>query len=237
MFVGIAIHFLLKPFAAATFGSGPTAAAYLNSRYAMISQTATGLMLIAVGLVLLMNVLQTVISFNRAEARTDALTGLPNRRALYEEFIRTRSERGGKALVFVLVDIDRFKAINDRHGHAVGDEVLRGVAHCLSTHKPTDALVARVGGEEFALLLPQEPSVALMSTETLRLAVSQLTISDVAVTISAGMTSVLPDEDLSDTFRRADRGLYKAKVAGRDRTVVEAPEKLDQRPPLRLLRS
>lgn len=235
MFVGVAAHFLLKPFAAAAFGSGATAAAYLDSRYAMISQTGTGLVLIAVGLVLLMNVLQTVISFNRAEARTDALTGLPNRRALFEEFTRRRSEENGTHLVFVLLDIDRFKAINDRLGHDVGDLVLREVALCLSAHKPSDAFVTRVGGEEFALLLPQEPPVALMTTETLRLAVSRLRVPDAPVTISAGVTSVLSDEDLSDTFRRADRGLYKAKIEGRNRSVVETPDRGLQRPSLRLL--
>lgn len=237
LFVLAALHFPMKAFAAASFGSGETAAVYLHSRYAMISQTVTGVVLIALGLVLLMNVLQTVIASNRADARTDALTGLPNRRALFEEFQRYREDADPRPLSLAILDIDLFKSINDQHGHQAGDLVLQHVAKCLAANKPTDAIAARIGGEEFVVLLPQDLGLAFKTTENLRLAVNDLLVTGLRVTLSAGLTAALPGEDLADVIRRADRGLYRAKTDGRNRSVVEPVPRDNYRPALRIVQN
>lgn len=222
----VAFHFLLKPFAAAYFGSGATASQYLNSGYAMFSQAFTGALLIAAGLTLLINVLQTVVSKNRDAAFTDPLTGLPNRRALHQEFERQSRDAGGRqSLVLAMVDIDRFKAINDRFGHERGDHVIREVGAALQRFCPTEGCVARVGGEEFVILLPRHSdALAPLTCETLRLSVLSLDLGqDLAVTVSLGFTVAVTGEDMNDALRRADRGLYRAKQNGRNRCEYEPP--------------
>ncbi len=159
-----------------------------------------------------------------SEARTDALTRLANRRAFEDEFQRRTAEfrRHGTRFLFMLIDIDRFKLLNDTHGHPAGDAVLSKVAAILrQTVRDTD-LVARYGGEEFALLLPAgEVSHVTESMERIRRAVegAEFRLEDRAlrVTISSGAAEPLERETASELVRRADAALYAAKEAGRNR--------------------
>jgi diguanylate cyclase len=160
-----------------------------------------------------------------SQARTDQLTGLPNRRAFDEELARRYAEfaRKGTPLSLVLVDIDHFKAFNDDHGHLAGDDVLRSVANRLrDCHRDID-MVARFGGEEFAVILPDTASAdALSPAERARLAIATDVFAcgakQVSVTISCGVAQLQPAESVDSVLRRADEALYASKNAGRNCT-------------------
>ncbi|WP_296576822.1 diguanylate cyclase [Phreatobacter sp.] len=239
IFSVIAGHFLLKPFAASYLGSGLTAGDYLSSRYAMLSQSATGALLIAVGLTLLINVLQTVVSQNRDAAFRDSLTGLPNRRSLHQEFeAKKKRWRDEHPLALAIVDIDHFKTVNDQWGHDAGDRTIQAVSRALEGARPRNGFVSRVGGEEFVVLLPAcHPTVAAVCCESLRLAIEAADCGlGRPVTGSIGWTMVTEAEDLNDALRRADRGLYRAKLAGRNRVEAEPISLVrDTRPGLRVV--
>jgi len=162
-------------------------------------------------------------------AATDALTGLANRRALDQTLDHewARAQRSGKALSLLMLDVDHFKAFNDRHGHQLGDEALRVVAGVITENirRPAD-LAARYGGEEFAVVLAEtEKGGALRIAENIRAAVEQLApISgdSTPVTISVGVStwSGAPGENLEHLMSRADRALYQAKHSGRNRVIA-----------------
>jgi diguanylate cyclase (GGDEF)-like protein len=172
--------------------------------------------------------LSRAYSHRQAEARasTDALTGLPNRR-YFDEFcaLIARRRRAEDAVGVLMVDIDRFKDLNDRHGHQVGDEVLRAVAGAIVGAVREDDVPARYGGEEFAVLL-RNPSraVAVEVGERVRAAVgtldlSRLEVPSVSVSVGAAVADD-PAEPIEAVIKLADEALYDAKRAGRDRVVA-----------------
>ncbi|TWT54051.1 putative diguanylate cyclase YdaM [Rubripirellula amarantea] len=173
------------------------------------------------------------------EARTDGLTGLFNRRAfdkrLDEVFAAYRS--GGRSFVLVLVDIDKFKSINDNHGHQAGDQVLQQLASTLRTELSSAIMVARFGGEEFAAILDGPLRVAAEKMNEVRKTIEHHPMAagnlSLDITVSVGLSE--PREDLasSPVIRRADEALYAAKNIGRNRVyyhdgrapaLVGAPE-------------
>jgi diguanylate cyclase (GGDEF)-like protein len=150
------------------------------------------------------------------EAQTDALTGLPNRRAWDAQVKRLHSE-GGR-LIVAMLDFDRFKHFNDTYGHPAGDRLLKATAAAWSDQLRTGDLLARLGGEEFGLLLCDcDAETASEVTERLRRSVSD------DWTCSAGIAVGHPGEAAEDIIARADQALYEAKAAGRDRTHLAAP--------------
>jgi diguanylate cyclase (GGDEF)-like protein len=161
-------------------------------------------------------------------ARTDPLTGLRNRRA-YDEILETelaRADRTGEPLSLVIGDLDHFKDVNDRFGHAAGDDVLQRVAALLERSGRRVDVAVRLGGEEFALLLPATDArgamrVALRAGESFR---REFRRDAVAVTMSFGVASY-PDHgsDAATLFKAADAALLAAKAQGRDRAVVWCP--------------
>jgi diguanylate cyclase (GGDEF)-like protein len=167
----------------------------------------------------------------REDAFTDPLTRVANRRRLEtvaETEIR-RSHRYGWSLAVMMLDIDHFKRINDVFGHAVGDEVLCLVAESCERHLRAHDLVARMGGEEFALLLPHsdldgaESSARRLIQEIRELRIDALDGGH--VTVSIGIAMLRADEiAISPLLKRSDAALYRAKTTGRDRVVVEEPE-------------
>lgn len=227
VFALTALHFLLKPFAELLLGGLVSETYYAHTLYAVVSQSSTGFLMVAAGLLSLITVLQTVVQANSLQARTDLLTNLPNRRALFERFTVMMEARDARSPIGIaVIDIDHFKRINDSFGHAQGDEVLKAVARCLDQNRPSSAMLARTGGEEFVMLLPgQDEHSSLLICEHLRLAVTRLMPEPShGVTISVGLTLVEAGEDLTDTLRRADRALYDAKRSGRDRCRVACEE-------------
>lgn len=170
------------------------------------------------------------------KATTDALTGLANRRHFFErtEAELARRARSGVALAVLMLDVDHFKRINDCWGHDVGDHVLEAVAVQLKRCARETDILARTGGEEFALLaVDASLGDAVEIGERMRAAMGDIEItvgeSSVPVTVSIGCTIVRDDEaDIAPALRRADEALYQAKRDGRDR-VIAASERAEVR--------
>jgi diguanylate cyclase (GGDEF)-like protein len=158
---------------------------------------------------------------HRAHSTLDQLTGLLNRRALEPRFaeIAQQAALSHQPVSVVLADIDRFKHVNDEHGHAVGDEVLRDVAAALRSSLRSFELLYRYGGEEFLLLLPgADEQAAARIAETLRKAVESLYPAGLEVTCSFGVATATGGEDnFGEVMLRADAALYTAKRNGRNR--------------------
>jgi diguanylate cyclase (GGDEF)-like protein len=162
------------------------------------------------------------------ETRLDSLTGLHNRRA-FEEMIQREVQlaaRDNGSLTLLMMDLDHFKQLNDTWGHALGDRALRTFGGVLLTVTGSGDAVARLGGEEFAILLPgRSARSALSLAERLRATVEGLRLSEgeelVRFTVSVGLSSMLPGEtSFEPMLRRADRALYKAKRSGRNRVLL-----------------
>jgi diguanylate cyclase (GGDEF)-like protein len=165
----------------------------------------------------------------RARTFTDRLTGLRNydyfSEALGVELARVR--RYGGCITLVILDLDRFKAYNDDHGHGAGNRLLSSVGHVLAREKRDADIAARFGGEEFALLVPGRGSQAVVVAERVRQAIADIHagapdrnhVPDI-VTASAGIATFPVDaRDAEELFEQADRALYEAKRRGRNRIV------------------
>ena len=160
-------------------------------------------------------------------ALTDALTGMQNRRYFddalkeyLEEFARIQKPVG-----LLILDLDHFKQVNDTHGHDVGDEVLRTVSNCLKDFTRFHDVVARLGGEEFAVVAPNmDENMLLKLAERIRKAVASLVVQSgnirLRVTTSVGLAVWDGKESADEFFRRADRMLYEAKRLGRNRVCA-----------------
>lgn len=169
----------------------------------------------------------------RAEARTDALTGLLNRRGLNEVALREceRAERDGRPLSVWMVDLDHFKSLNDALGHAAGDRALASVAEVLRAQLRGVDVIARVGGEEFCVLLPNcRVADAFLRAEAVRAAVEyEFREWEQPVTVSIGIAAWTPgDADGSRVMDAADDALYAAKAGGRNRSHVEHGLQVDR---------
>jgi len=161
-------------------------------------------------------------------ASHDELTKALNRRSLMErlEQERGRAERGGASFSVALLDLDHFKAVNDTHGHAVGDEVLRAFALLAHVGRRDTDVFGRYGGEEFMLILSgTTPLAALPALDRIRAATEARDWSAIGagarVTVSAGIAGHRRGESIAQLLRRADEALYDAKGAGRNRVIVK----------------
>lgn len=154
----------------------------------------------------------------RSRAEEDPLTGLANRRAVHDELLRLAADRRGDGFSVILLDIDSFKSINDEHGHAAGDDVLRTLAGLLRSAVRASETVGRYGGDEFMIVLPgADLADAWEVAERIRVRCDTNTWSvPSAVTISAGVAT-FAGETTDDLVARADERLYVAKRAGRNR--------------------
>ncbi|MGZ4203226.1 MAG: bifunctional diguanylate cyclase/phosphohydrolase [Thermoleophilaceae bacterium] len=173
--------------------------------------------------------LEGVITRLEEAARTDVLTGLLNRRGFIETFETEleRAKRSGRELSLIVGDLDRFKELNDKRGHGAGDDALERLAAVMGSAKRRIDSAARVGGEEFALVVPEtDEHEAFMLAERLRIAVRDaFAAGDPALTISFGVAMYPKHGHSADALLLAgDRALYAAKELGRDRTVIHNPE-------------
>lgn len=204
------------------------ALAHERTRTWLVGVAAAALIVASIALALLLRAQRRLASGLRRHAYHDALTGLENRRALFEAIDRLLAEPGARAAghALILIDVDRFKTINDRGGHPFGDQVLVGIAGALVECAGRRAVAYRLGGEEFALLAPRIGEAGVDLAESLRAAVRALRFEldgePEQVSISLGVAALLdcPGGERTAWMQCADRALYQAKSEGRDRVAV-----------------
>lgn len=195
----------------------------------LVSQVGVMLLFVMLGTVILrtLSITDRHELRYRRDAMQDSLTLIFNRRAVHESARRLWHDDGPFSLV--LIDADRFKEINDRHGHPAGDAVLRHLAELLRDSVRDDDVVGRVGGEEFLVLLPRTTlagatAIARRLRERLARAPCHVDGQALAVTLSMGIAQSEEADSLDDVIEIADRRLYAAKALGRDRVVADGEE-------------
>ncbi|SEO68882.1 GGDEF domain-containing protein [Pseudomonas sp. Snoq117.2] len=162
--------------------------------------------------------LQTLSQQLEYRATHDALTGMLNRGAVIDQAGRALRQQGGAMIV---LDIDHFKRINDEFGHPAGDRVIQAIARCLQELVQAPAIVGRVGGEEFTVLLPTlARDEALAMTERLRQRIAQEATGPAPVTASFGLSLNPPGTEFELAYGLADAALYRAKRGGRNQVVL-----------------
>lgn len=225
------LQFLAKPFIAIeTGGSGANPQTYLESSYAQISQSLGTVFGLAIALLLLVMFARDILAEATIKSETDALSSLLNRRG-FESQARgalRHAARQGAAVSLVITDLDDFKSINDNFGHESGDLVIKAFGALLHDAKPQNSVVGRIGGEEFAILLPgSHLGLARLFAEGTRSAFGAMPIDglpeDRRCSASFGVAEWSPGEGFGDLMRRADQALYAAKKGGRDRVLAAAP--------------
>ncbi|UVC08152.1 sensor domain-containing diguanylate cyclase [Rhizobium sp. TH2] len=155
-------------------------------------------------------------------AETDELTAALNRRSFFERASRTLASGGAEGLALLMIDIDRFKRINDRFGHGAGDQVLQLFVQRIGRCLPPSCLLARLGGEEFAVLVDKDNDCAAIA-ESIRASIAahpfETAAGFLSVTTSIGIAALESAESIESALSRADRALYRAKQSGRNRVV------------------
>jgi len=176
-----------------------------------------------------LQVLQQEFEQTKNELLVDFLTGVLNRKGFDETLAKSVSE-ATDLLCLLIIDIDHFKKFNDKYGHIVGDEVLKFVAKNIRKVVRGNDFVARIGGEEFAVILPKTPLLGAMTVaENVRASIARLKLERKEkseklemITVSIGASQFQPGESLKDFVNRADQALYFAKNAGRNRVTAES---------------
>lgn len=239
IFALIAAHFMAKPFLAVSLGPGRTLEDYTNTSYALLSQASTGILMVAAGLVLLLMIANRAIAASQSASEIDPLSGLANRRGFDRRAgaVMARAERRGLPVSAALFDLDHFKRINDTHGHAAGDHAIATFAALLRDAAPASAIVARLGGEEFAMLIEDaDLQEALSHAEAIRRRAARAVIGDgLSTTVSGGIGQWDGRESLADLIRRIDGASYQAKRDGRDRICTANDVAVAGPPALRIV--
>jgi diguanylate cyclase (GGDEF)-like protein len=218
------LHFLSKAGAAVLLGgAGASPQEYIGTAYAMFSQTAGAILAVATALTLLGVLIADLVKDITAKSETDMLSGLLNRRGFeqrLEEVARRHLSRG-LPVSLVMCDLDHFKMVNDTYGHAAGDRLIALFAGTLRACADDHHVLGRIGGEEFAIVLPgSNVAAARLFAERVRSALTRLDPADLPpelrFTASFGVTQMSPAEAALALMMRADAALYEAKRAGRD---------------------
>jgi len=215
------LQFVVKAFLTGLAGHGPGVRAYIYSTYAFYSQTAADILSLLVGLSLVGVIVAEVMDETELRLQRDSLSGVLNRAAFMERISRELKRSTAASPILIICDLDRFKSVNDRFGHAAGDEVIHAFGANLRAHFGEDALCGRLGGEEFCIFLTgREMAAACADLEAIRSLLQKnryvLVPSDVTVTASFGIAVMGQSEPFDAALHRADIALYKAKAAGRD---------------------
>lgn len=219
-----ALQFLSKPLLAHVLGGwGANPQAYINSPYAMASQAIGSIFAVAVALVILIIVVRDVMAEATEKSQTDALSGLLNRAGfeLQSAAALRDAHAHGTPVSLILSDLDHFKAVNDTFGHAAGDRAIATFASFLRSHMASGHVAGRIGGEEFAILLPgANLTAARLFAEGARSALAAREVvgipRDWSFTASFGVAESVSGETIADLLARADLALYEAKNGGRN---------------------
>ncbi|HTV70783.1 MAG TPA: GGDEF domain-containing protein [Rhizobiaceae bacterium] len=231
LFALSSLQFLSKPLLAFAFGGwGENPQAYLESNYALVSQSMGTVFGLAVALMMFIVLMRDVLEEATTKSETDTLSGLLNRRgfeARAEHALRSAA-RHRMPLSLVICDLDRFKAVNDTYGHEAGDKVIEAFAQFLRSTTEASHATGRIGGEEFAIILPGTNLVAArLFAEGARSTFATIPVEGLPeglrFTASFGVAELMPGEAISGLMRRADAALYEAKNAGRDCVRVSKP--------------
>ena len=229
-FLGLsALHYLSKPLlVAALGGSGATPRDYIGTTYAMVSQSMGAVLAVATALLLLAMLCLDIARDITARSETDSLSGLLNRRGFEQRLdaVAPRPPATAMPVALVICDLDHFKTINDGWGHAAGDRVIAAFAATLREAAAPHHVLGRIGGEEFAVLLPGANLAAgRLFAETVRAAFAGRSIEgfppEKCFTASFGVAEIAPGEAAASLTARADAALYAAKRAGRDCVRVD----------------
>lgn len=224
------LQFASKPFIAHALGGwGANPQAYLQSNYALVSQSLGTVFALALALLMLAILVRDVLAEVTSKSETDTLSRLLNRGGFtrHAELAVLGAMRQGVPVALVIADLDHFKSVNDSFGHASGDRVIEIFAGFLREAAAAHHVAGRIGGEEFAIILPgTNLAAARLFAEGTRSAFGALPIdglpADNRCTASFGVAELHPGEDFADLMRRADQALYQAKNAGRDCVRVSA---------------
>lgn len=215
------IHFVAKAFLSVLVGSGARPNDYIMSNYAVISQGLTAVLMVMAGLTLLAVLVLQIMADERTNSEVDALSNLLNRRGFekYADRALGRAQSGPHSVI--LCDLDHFKRVNDTYGHYAGDSVIRSFGALLKASAPQGAIVARLGGEEFGIVLPcTSLEAAMMLAHAVRGGVSLQSFPGLpngfAMTASFGVSAFNDPHELDEALKLADTALYDAKGAGRN---------------------
>ncbi|RWB51353.1 diguanylate cyclase [Mesorhizobium sp.] len=219
-----AVQFASKPFIAGALGGwGADPQSYVQTSYALVSQSLGTVFGLALALLALALLVRDVLAEATSKSEVDTLSRLLNRGGFerHAELALRDAVRQGVPVALVIADLDHFKAINDSYGHASGDRVIESFAGLLREAAAEHHVAGRIGGEEFAIILPSTNlAAARLFAEGARSAFGTLPIDGLSVdrrcSASFGVAELAADEGFSDLLRRADEALYTAKNAGRD---------------------
>lgn len=219
-----ALQFASKPFIAGALGGwGANPQSYVQTGYALVSQSLGTVFGLALALLALAILVRDVLAEAMSKSETDTLSRLLNRGGFerHAELALRDAVRRGVPVALVIADLDHFKRINDSYGHACGDRVIETFAGLLREAAAEHHVAGRIGGEEFAIILPgTNLAAARLFAEGARSAFGGLPIeglpADHRCSASFGVAELATDEDFPDLLRRADEALYAAKNAGRD---------------------
>ena len=233
------LHFFAKAGLAVTAGAGVAATDYIRTNYALISQGSTAVLIVAVGLTLLSVLVLDIMADERSNSERDVLSDLANRRGFENGVAAARLVAPAVRHSVITCDIDRFKSINDTFGHHAGDKVIRAFADLLKSGAAPNFIVGRIGGEEFAVFMPNTTvETAMLFASSVRRGATGITVEGLppTLTVSAsfGVAEIPVGESFDDAMRRADMALYEAKRAGRN-CVRQARQTRSGSPDIRLV--
>jgi len=228
--VASAVQFASKPFIAHALGGwGADPQSYVQTSYALVSQSLGTVLGLALALLMLGILVRDVLAEATSKSETDTLSRLLNRGGFerHAEVALRDAVRQGVPVALVIADLDHFKGINDSYGHASGDRVIATFAGFLRDAAADHHVAGRIGGEEFAIILPgTNLAAARLFAEGTRSAFGALPIDSLPAehrcSASFGVAELSAREGFSDLLRRADEALYQAKGAGRDCVRVSA---------------
>lgn len=228
-----AVNFMLRPSVIILSEGGYTDYdGFQQSLYWTTVQFSQALVSLILALCLMVAVAMELVDELQAEARTDSLSGLLNRRG-FEQAARVslnHSQASGRPTALLLADLDHFKQINDQHGHIAGDAVITQFGRVARDLVPSGSILGRIGGEEFAILLPGTTEQQAASVAEAVRSRFVMTAGIPQTTVSIGVAKAVVGDDLERLLQRADKGLYAAKNAGRNgvRLNTATPEQADR---------